>query len=337
MSRTKSTRSISDEIKLLIIKNYNEGKTITELVKCFKISRSSVNRIISNVESTKRGRKLSYNAKNIQFQLKRATKCLLKDGQKVTARKLLPKISEKVTLRTLQRCLYANEELVYRNIPKQIILNPEKRSKRVEIIKEWFINNVNFKNVIFTDECRLSLDGPHKFMSWQLHSKDNDWERPLRANNGSSIMIYGTIGYDGKLIIRKLDDYLNGERYLALLQRDVIPLLKTRFSSNFILQQDNARPHIYHGVKNFFDSEQLNVLKWPPYSPDMSLIENVWKILKDLVYTTPTFETKDQLWLKIRMSVNEFNMTKSSTIKSMYDGLSNKYLNIIAKNGSNKK
>ena len=42
-------------------------------------------------------------------------------------------------------------------------------------------------------------------------------------------MIYGTIGYDGKLIVRKLSEYLTGERYLALLTDDIKQILKSLY------------------------------------------------------------------------------------------------------------
>ncbi|KAK7910439.1 hypothetical protein WMY93_015123 [Mugilogobius chulae] len=44
-------------------------------------------------------------------------------------------------------------------------------------------------------------------------------------------------------------------------------------------QQDNARPHIARICRDFLEEEDILVLNWPPYSPDMSPSENLWDVL----------------------------------------------------------
>ncbi|GFX58939.1 hypothetical protein TNCV_806431 [Trichonephila clavipes] len=46
-----------------------------------------------------------------------------------------------------------------------------------------------------------------------------------------------------------------------------------------VFQQDNARPHVAKTVKSYLDSQQVQLLPWPAYSPDMSPIEHVWDIV----------------------------------------------------------
>ncbi len=47
---------------------------------------------------------------------------------------------------------------------------------------------------------------------------------------------------------------------------------------------DNARPHVARICTQFLEAENIPVLAWPTYSPDMSPIEHVWDAL-DRVYT----------------------------------------------------
>ncbi|ROL45619.1 Transposable element Tcb2 transposase [Anabarilius grahami] len=42
---------------------------------------------------------------------------------------------------------------------------------------------------------------------------------------------------------------------------------------------DNARPHVARICKKFLEAENIPVLAWPAYSPDMSPIEHVWDAL----------------------------------------------------------
>ncbi|GFV54056.1 transposable element Tc1 transposase [Trichonephila clavipes] len=46
-----------------------------------------------------------------------------------------------------------------------------------------------------------------------------------------------------------------------------------------VFQQDNARPHVAKTVKSYLDSQQVQLLPWPAYSPDMSPIEHEWDIV----------------------------------------------------------
>ncbi len=46
-----------------------------------------------------------------------------------------------------------------------------------------------------------------------------------------------------------------------------------------MLQHNNARPHVARICTQFPEAENIPVLVWPAYSPDMSPIEHVWDAL----------------------------------------------------------
>ncbi len=48
---------------------------------------------------------------------------------------------------------------------------------------------------------------------------------------------------------------------------------------HLVLQHDNARPHDARICTQFLEAENISVLAWPAYSPDMSPIEHVWDAL----------------------------------------------------------
>ena len=65
------------------------------------------------------------------------------------------------------------------------------------------------------------------------------------------------------------------EHLLGLL--DELPLA---VRDSFTFQQDNARVHTGLEAQAFFALSGIEPTDWPPYSSDLSPIENVWRLLK---------------------------------------------------------
>ena len=83
-----------------------------------------------------------------------------------------------------------------------------------------------------------------------------------------------------------------GWRHLVILDSDssitsisyIETLKKVTFPMNCIFQQDGATAHTAHASKDYITSRMKDVLKnWPPNSPDLSPIENVWSMVQEAV------------------------------------------------------
>ena len=46
---------------------------------------------------------------------------------------------------------------------------------------------------------------------------------------------------------------------------------------------DNAPCHTAKLLKNYFQQEGIEVMKWPAHSPDQNPIENLWNIIGEKV------------------------------------------------------
>ena len=69
---------------------------------------------------------------------------------------------------------------------------------------------------------------------------------------------------------------------MSIIESELIPFGIHHYgsSSAFTFQQDNCGPHKAKSAKAFLDTNGINVMKWPPQSPDMDPIENAWSHLE---------------------------------------------------------
>ena len=64
--------------------------------------------------------------------------------------------------------------------------------------------------------------------------------------------------------------------YINSLEQALIPI----YEPGRIFQQDNAPIHKSETVREWFEVHGIWVMDWPPHSPDLNPIKNIWRLLK---------------------------------------------------------
>ncbi|GFT03404.1 transposable element Tcb2 transposase [Trichonephila clavipes] len=97
---------------------------------------------------------------------------------------------------------------------------------------------------------------------------------------GGGVLVYGGISIDGRTdpyIIR--DGPPTVRQYRDEILRPIVVPYAAAIGDDFILMDDNCRPHRGNLVEDFHFEEGIVRMEWSACSPDMNPIEHVWDAL----------------------------------------------------------
>lgn len=322
----------SDEIKSLVKSWKMKGKSYNEISKLLNVSKSSIQNLckyINKRHNKKRGPKFSLQNFD-KIVIKREVNRCLMSKEKINSRKIIGKCSLKQSKWTIQRHL-KRLNLKYGKAKSKVFLNKKSKENRVNMIHQWISKNQNFQKVIFSDEKRFSFDGCDDWRSYVPMGQKIYHKK--RISGGGSVMVYMMMLPTGLLSYRFINGNFNSSKYLNILSELTIPISKLNMGDDFFLQHDNSRCHTAKIITEFLSASNIKVIKWPAISPDLNIVEDVWRMIAELVYDGPQYDNSMKLKENISNAILLINQQHRGNLCQLYESFGSRIAKTLQKNG----
>ncbi|UYV83350.1 hypothetical protein LAZ67_23000733 [Cordylochernes scorpioides] len=235
-------------------------------------------------------------------------------------------LDHSISTRTISLRLVANGLHSCRPL-RRLPLTPPNRRQRLEWCRARSTWMTEWHRVVFSDESRFCLSSDSRRVRvWRRRGERSNpaaiVERPTVRQRG--IMVWGAIAYDSRSPLLRIQGTMTAQRYVDDVLRPVtLPYLQG--VPNALYQQDNARPHNARISQQALQDVQM--LPWPPYSPDLSPIEHVWDIIGRRLHALPQPRSEDELW---QMVEREWRAIPQDAIRTLIDSLPRRVAACIA-------
>lgn len=317
------------------------GVSLARVARRFGVHRSTVQRLQMRVQQTgsTRDRPRSGQPRVTTPAQDRHIRTIhLRDRFRVpaeTAAETVGRNRPRISYRTVSRRLRERGIRAYRAHVGLVLTRPRRDNRlawaRNHDNRNW--PNANWRRVLFSDESRFQLyrhDGRRRVYRRTGERFVEPCVRQVDRFGGGSVMVWGAIraGWRSQLVV--INGNLTGRRYIdEILAPHVVPYVAQHNYVTFM--HDNARPHVARICQDYLAQNNVRVLNWPPYSPDMNPIEHLWDIMgRQLQRRIPQPGTLAELRAAL---VEEWNNIPQRQINGLINSMPRRVRAVLGANG----
>jgi len=150
---------------------------------------------------------------------------------------------------------------------KKPLLNSDHIQKRLDFALEhedW--TSEDWHRVVFTDECAFRLVCTNGRTTVRRHESE-EWEEgtfQFTAGQGKCVIVWGAISSQGVGPLVRFEDTITAEDYIAAFRYRLKRYYPDLYGGNMIYMHDNAPIHKAEFTTEWFESKDIEVLRWPP-------------------------------------------------------------------------
>ena len=326
-------KDLTPEEKASIVRYLGQGTSTIDMSKLLK--RDLDHRTIKNfVRDSQKGRKKraqaqfnKINERHLRQVRRHLVQSPLATSKEVFEKCGLPEASRPTRCKVLKEVARTMKATV----------RPPLNKKHMEQRLKWANTYMkrDFSTVIFTDECRATLDGPDGWAKGWVAQGRVASVRLKRQQSGGGVMFWAAIVNDNLIGPFRVADgvKIDSKGYCSFLDENFLgwwrkQSLKRRKALMFM--HDNAPAHASRFTRDWLHQHGIKedqIMAWPAYSPDLNPIENLWSILKQKIYANgKQYSSKDSLWDAI--------VTAAKSVDKKVIGNLTKSVGVVEKKGT---
>lgn len=323
----KTSLSIAERAKIEAYKE--EGYSSRAIAAKIGRGKTVINNFLRNMDNY---------GKNMKGRTYRATsqreRCLIirkASNSASSVSKIRSETGVNASLSTVRRIIKSCSHLKRKKLQKKPPLNKQRKEKRLEFGRAKMTWSSEWRTVVFSDEKKFNLDGPDGY-NYYFHDlrKEPRFLTKHHSREGG-VMVWGAVSYYGTSEIVFESAKMTAESYKRILE-SAFPHFKELFGPiPWTFQHDNAPIHTARAIKSWIQSQNVELMQWPPYSPDLNIVENVWAWMTRKVYENGRqYDDKNSLIKAINEVWSEISL---DYLKSLYDSLPNRIFEVISNKG----
>jgi len=312
-----------------------EGYKQKEIAKIIKCNQTTVSRLLSKCRSTGTSDRKSGSGR--KPKLNRAEKLKIKriinENPQFSTHEVAreTQLFGKVSISTISRHM-RSIGLFSRVAAKSSVISRIHRRKRLFFARfcKMFYKN-KWDNVYFSDETSIKMSS-----RWRIlirRPKNARFNRKYVVKHiyseKRSVMFWGYIKSNGDRFLMHVPGHINSIKYIEIL-KEAFPI----FPNEGILQQDRAPCHHSHLTLDFMSDYNIELLRfWPPNSPDLNPIENIWANVKRELKGM-TFKNIELLKSKV---LTVFNNIPAYVVRTICQSMDRRLNGVISYGGGSTK
>lgn len=318
----KRKSHISNELKLLIVNQIQEGMSYSDISKLLCIPKSTIGDVwkrfnergnIDRKPGSGRPRKTSYRQDRI---LRRLSMQNPRKTAVVLNQEMRTHFGVSVSVSTTKRRLWMFR-LFGRRPAKKPMITLKNRNARLAFARKyrnWTPDQ--WSKVLWSDESMFQLFGSHgiQYVRRPVNERyKSRYQIPTVKHGGGRVLVWGCFSSSGVGPLVRVKGIMDQTQYKDILEKQMLPFARNNMPRGWLFQHDNDPKHTAKSVKKWLKTKRIRILDWPAQSPDLNPIENIWNTLK-IACSRTKVSNEEQ---KFQLLQSEWNNITVDTLSNM--------------------